>query len=263
MSSPLVLLHGLTFDRRHWQPLRRELTTLQPGREVLALDLPGHGDAPPRASYDLDGVAEVIHGQIEAAALSEAPTVVGHSLGAVIATVYAARFPTRGVVNLDQYLLPGPFGTAVRAAEPELRGPGWRAVWERMTAGMGIEALQGEARNIAETFTEPRPDLLLGYWDEVLRGADEQIAADREADLRAIGARGISYRWITAAQPPVAYVGWLRAALPTVDITVLPGGHLSHLEHPAEIARLLSDEDGPRRAAVTPESAGGSYPTSG
>ena len=243
MSSPLVLLHGLTFDRRHWEPLRRELAALAPGRAVLALDLPGHGDAPPRASYELDEVAEVLHGQITAAALGGPPTIVGHSVGGVIATVYAARYPARAVVNLDQPLLLGRFGALVRAAEPELRGPGWRAVWDRMTAGMGIGALRGEARDIAENATDPRPDLLLGYWSGILHSTDEQIAADREADLRAIGERGVSYRWITASEPPAPYVDWLTTTLPTADVTVLPGGHLLHLEHPAELARLLSEQN--------------------
>jgi pimeloyl-ACP methyl ester carboxylesterase len=242
MSSPLVLLHGLTFDRRHWEPLRRELAVVDPDREVLALDLPGHGDAPRRASYHLFAVAEVIHSQITAAALTEPPTVVGHSVGGVIATVYAAHYPTRAVVNLDQYLLPGAFGAIVRAAEPELRGPDWRAVWQRLTAGMGIESLRGEARRLAETATDPRPDLLLGYWDEILRGTDGRLTADREADLRAIGARGSGYRWVAAAQPPARYVDWLTATLPTTVVTVLPGGHLPHLEHPAELARLLSEQ---------------------
>lgn len=243
MSSPLILLHGLTFDRRHWEPLRRELAIVDPDRSVLALDLPGHGDAPARASYGLDEITEVLHSQITAAALTEPPTVVGHSVGAVIATVYAARFPVRAVVNLDQILLPGPFGGVVRAAEPELRGPGWRAVWERMLAGMGIDTLRGEARQIAETATDPRPDLLLGYWAEILRGSDQQIRADREADLRKIGERGISYQWVTAAEPPAPYVQWLTSMLPTTVVTALPGSHLPHLEHPAELARLLSEKD--------------------
>jgi pimeloyl-ACP methyl ester carboxylesterase len=242
MSSPLVLLHGLTFDRRHWEPLRRELALLEPDREVLALDLPGHGQAPSRTSYDLDEVAEVVHDQITAA-FAEPPTVVGHSLSGVIATVYAARYLTRAVVNLDQYLLPGPFGAIVRAAEPQLRGSDWRAVWEGLTAGMGIEALQGEARHLAETATDARPELLLGYWDGLLHGTDEQITADRETDLRAIGDRGVSYRWITASPPPVAYVDWLTAQLPTAVITVLPGSHFPHLEHPAALAQLLSDKN--------------------
>ncbi|WP_127504690.1 alpha/beta fold hydrolase [Actinoplanes solisilvae] len=243
MSSPIVLLHGLTFDRRHWDPLIRELSAAEPDRKVLALDLPGHGDAPRRSSYHLEEVAEVVHGQILAAGLAEPPTVVGHSVGGVIATVYAARNPTRAVVNLDQYLLPGPFGDLVRSLEPELRGPGWRAVWDRMTAGMGIESLRGEAREIVETATDPRPDLLLGYWDEVIHGTDERIAADRRADLRAIAERGAGYRWVTAAVPPAPYVAWLKEALPTSVVTVLPGGHLMPLEHPAELARLLSDQN--------------------
>jgi len=240
MSSPLVLLHGLTFDRRHWDPLRRELEAIDPDRRVLALDLPGHGDAPRRASYQLTEVVEVLHGQVAVAGLAEPPTVVGHSVGGVIATVYAARYPARAVVNLDQFLLPGAFGEVVRAAEPDLRGPGWRMVWDRLVAGMGIASLPPEARRIADIATDPRPDLLLGYWDEILHGTDEHIAADREADLRTIGERGISYRWVTAGEPPDRYIQWLTAALPTTIITVLPGGHLPHLEHPAKIARLLS-----------------------
>jgi pimeloyl-ACP methyl ester carboxylesterase len=50
---PLVLLHGLTFDRTSWHPARAELATLDPGRQVLALDLPGHGESPAWASYDM------------------------------------------------------------------------------------------------------------------------------------------------------------------------------------------------------------------
>jgi pimeloyl-ACP methyl ester carboxylesterase len=240
MTSPLVLLHGLTFDRRHWQPLRRELATLDPDREVLALDLPGHGDAERRASYHLEEVVEVLHSQVEAAALSGPPTVVGHSLGGVIATVYAARYPAREVVNLDQFLLPGPFGGMVRAAEQQLRGPGWREFWDRIVAGMGIDRLRGEARYLAETATDPRPELLLGYWSELLHGTDQQIRTDREADLRSIADRGIGYRWVTAAEPPAPYVDWLSAAMPEAAVTVLPGSHLPHLEHTAEVARLLS-----------------------
>ncbi len=50
---PLVLLHGLTFDRTSWHPARAELATLDLGKQVLALDLPGHGESPAWASYDM------------------------------------------------------------------------------------------------------------------------------------------------------------------------------------------------------------------
>ncbi|MFG1883260.1 alpha/beta fold hydrolase [Micromonospora sp. NPDC049102] len=145
--APLVLVHGLTYDRRQWGPLRRELAAIDPDRQILALDLPGDGDVPRRDSYRMAEVAEVVHTQVTEAGLA-APVVVGHSVGAVVATTYAARYPVRGVVNLDQILLPGPFGVAVRQAEPTLRGPQWRRVWDTMLAGMGIDSLPAEAREI-------------------------------------------------------------------------------------------------------------------
>src|SRR5260370_16895609 len=52
-GTPLVLLHGLTFDRTMWRPALAELAELDPGRQVLTLDLPGHGGAPAWPSYDL------------------------------------------------------------------------------------------------------------------------------------------------------------------------------------------------------------------
>ena len=39
--APLVLLHGMTFDRTIWRPLVNRLQQADPGRRVLALDLPG------------------------------------------------------------------------------------------------------------------------------------------------------------------------------------------------------------------------------
>lgn len=235
---PLVLIHGLTYDSRQWGPVRRELAAIDPERRILALDLPGHGDAPRRDSYRMSEVAEVVHAQVTEAGLGT-PIVVGHSVGAVVATTYAARHPVRGVVNLDQILLPGPFGAAVRQAEPTLRGPQWRQVWDRMLAGMGIESLPVEAREIVTTATDPRPDLLLGYWDEVLHSSDEDIAAGRSADLRSIAERGVPYRWVTSAEPPARYLAWLTGVLPEVEVTVLPGSHFPHLAEPAAVARLL------------------------
>jgi pimeloyl-ACP methyl ester carboxylesterase len=98
--SPLVLIHGLTFDRTSWHPVLAQLTELNPGRPVLALDLPGHGESPPWPTYDLEPIADAVHWAVAEAGLS-APVLAGHSAGGVIATIYAARYPAAGVVNVD------------------------------------------------------------------------------------------------------------------------------------------------------------------
>jgi pimeloyl-ACP methyl ester carboxylesterase len=233
--SDLLLIHGLTYDHRSWEPLRRHLA---PDRRVLAVDLPGHGRTPRQDSYPLAEVLDTLHEQVTDAGLSE-PVVVGHSLGAVLGTAYAARFPATAVVNVDQFLLLGPFGAAVRAAEPQLRSPQWHEFWDRMLAGMGIESLPAEARTLVETATTPRPDLLLGYWADILRHTDEEIGAQRHQELQAIAEQGASYHWLTSQPPPPAYLQWIRSAGPELTVTVIPGGHFPHLADPAAVARAL------------------------
>ncbi|CAM5512557.1 MULTISPECIES: alpha/beta fold hydrolase [Streptomyces] len=164
VRPPLLLLYGLTFDRRHWGPF---LAQLPAGRRVLAVDLPGHGASPQSTSYAPDDVAAAVHRAVTAAGL-DTPIVVGHSIGGLLATVYAAGHPVRGVVNIDQPLLPGPFGELLRQNEELLRGPEYLRLWERLTAGMGIDSLTPAARDLVRTATTPRQDLFLGYWHDLL-----------------------------------------------------------------------------------------------
>ena len=56
-TPPLVLLHGLTFDRTSWHPVLAELTTLDPGRPVLALDLPATASPRPGQARGAGGRA--------------------------------------------------------------------------------------------------------------------------------------------------------------------------------------------------------------
>ena len=90
---PLVFLHGLTFDRTTWRPALDALALIEPRRRVVAFDLPGHGASPDQDSYDVDRVISTVHRAVEEASL-DAPVMVGHSIGGVLATVYAARYPT-------------------------------------------------------------------------------------------------------------------------------------------------------------------------
>ena len=96
-GEPVLLLHGMGSSLLAWESL---LPTLSGNHGVFALDLRGHGRSTAAlwtwesAIADLDAVCA--HLNIRRLKL------VGHSLGGILAVLYASRRPrVTGVVNLD------------------------------------------------------------------------------------------------------------------------------------------------------------------
>jgi pimeloyl-ACP methyl ester carboxylesterase len=143
--TPLVLLHGLTFDRSLWRPALTELHRIDPGRRALALDLPGHGASPGWPSYDIQGLARGVYHAVQEAGL-HAPIVVGHSIAGIIATAYAAQYPTGGIINVDQPLQVAAFAGLLQSLADKLRGPEFPAVWQMFAASMHTELLPAAAQ---------------------------------------------------------------------------------------------------------------------
>jgi pimeloyl-ACP methyl ester carboxylesterase len=237
---PLVLLHGLTFDRTLWRPSVAELQRIDPGRRVLALDLPGHGASRAWPSYDMESVASGVHRAVEEAQL-HSPVVVGHSIGGVIATVYAARYPTRGVINVDQPLQVAPFAGLVQSLADKLRGPAFPAIWQMFAASMHIEVLPDTGQELVRSSSRPRQDLVLGYWHEVLDRPASELADVVGATLAAVRAAGVPYLVVAGDDLEPGYREWLTDMLPHATVTVWPGsGHFPHIAHPGRFAARLA-----------------------
>ena len=237
--APLLLLHGLSFDRRVWRPILTRLEEIDPGRRVLAVDLPGHGDSDDQPSYDLDDVLATIHRAASAAGLV-APVVVGHSASGLAATVYAGRYPTRGVISVDRTLDVADFGAYLGQNAERLRGAGFHAEWHRLFTAE-FDRLPRAAASLLHETSKPRQDVIDGYWRVALDGhADEFVAAVRDAT--AVLARdGTPYRLIAGADPGPAYRAWLRRELPQAMIEAWPlSGHFPHLVHLERFARRLA-----------------------
>lgn len=91
-APTLVLLHGL-YDRWEvWQPL---IDQLGQHFRVIAPDLRGHARSDhPESGYQLTDYASDIAGLLDALGIFRA-TIVGHSLGALVALSFASEFPER------------------------------------------------------------------------------------------------------------------------------------------------------------------------
>jgi pimeloyl-ACP methyl ester carboxylesterase len=101
VGRPVLLLHGPTLDRSAWWPVAAELAT---NHLVVAVDLPGHGESPPRPSYEPIALVEELAELLHFLDARRAPIVVGHAESALLATMFAAAFTTHAVVNVEQRL---------------------------------------------------------------------------------------------------------------------------------------------------------------
>ena len=99
-GPPLLLVHGVGMRAEFWGAL---VPCLQQRFSLTVADLPGHGESPclPGAPASLDAYTEVLAELLDEA--HEPWTVVGHSLGALLALDLAVRHSCRvsgiGVLN--------------------------------------------------------------------------------------------------------------------------------------------------------------------
>ena len=102
-SGPkILLLHGLTGTHSYWAPL---VKALAPHYEVITPDLIGFGESPwPATGYSMNDQIKTLTPFLNG---EEPLTLVGHSLGALIAIEVAKRFPDK--VNKVIILAPPSF----------------------------------------------------------------------------------------------------------------------------------------------------------
>ncbi|MBL8699966.1 MAG: alpha/beta hydrolase [Alphaproteobacteria bacterium] len=88
----VIFLHGAGMDHTVWTLQTRFFA--HHGRNVFALDLPGHGRSAGEACESIEAYAAWILRAMDAAGLERA-AIVGHSMGALIALAAAAVSPQR------------------------------------------------------------------------------------------------------------------------------------------------------------------------
>ncbi|WP_454878743.1 alpha/beta fold hydrolase [Serratia inhibens] len=92
-GRPVVLLHGISSGSASWIRQFND-AGLTDGHRLLAWDAPGYGGSLPLAATEPDAAA---YAAALAALVSELgleqPLIIGHSLGALIASAYAAGYP--------------------------------------------------------------------------------------------------------------------------------------------------------------------------
>jgi pimeloyl-ACP methyl ester carboxylesterase len=91
-GKPIIFVHGWLGSWRYWVPVMEDLAK---DYRTYALDLWGFGDSDKtREHYDIDGYVDLLVAFMDELGIARSP-LVGHTLGAAVATQVAGRYPDR------------------------------------------------------------------------------------------------------------------------------------------------------------------------
>jgi pimeloyl-ACP methyl ester carboxylesterase len=224
-----VFVHGLTSFRQSWDPVS---TLLAEEFTCVRLDLRGHGASSRAAEYSMVSLVGDLRAVVEKVALGE-PAIVGHSLGASIAAVYAAAHGARAVVCVDQSLRFGEFAGLVQARTDDLRGQHTMQAVLSIDRTLKLEPYTGVEDIERRVLAFPR-EVVLGIWEELLNTPPEQLTATAEAILPRIAAPLLS---LHGSPPPPDYAAWLTGRARGARVEIWDGtGHMLHLVDPERFA---------------------------
>ena len=233
--STFVLIHGGWHGAWCWDRVAPLLE--QAGHEVVALDLPGHGeDLTPAVEVTLESYTDRVIGALDA--LPEPVVLVGHSLGGVVISQAAERRPGKieKLVYLCALLLPSG-KSAIEASQEDggsviLKNAEVEADLGRITlseAGMR-EALYHDCPE--EDFERARR--LISPQPLAPLGTPVEVTGDSFGSVRRTYVHTTQDRVVSPAAQEKMY-----AELPCEKVVSMATGHLPFFAAPEELAGHL------------------------
>jgi pimeloyl-ACP methyl ester carboxylesterase len=159
-------------------------------------------------------------------------------MGAGVASIYAAHHPARGLVLVDQSPYVRPFAAMIHQFEAALRGDNFRAAFEPIRQGIGVELLPEPQRTSILAGQRIDQDLILGYWDEALSTTPDELQAQIDRELKTISVPVLA---VFGHNVDATTRDHLLGHLPSAEIEKWSGlGHMVHLMQPERFARRLA-----------------------
>lgn len=132
-GEPIVLIHGFLSSSHYFKPL---VQRLKKTHQVITLDLLGFGNSPkPRIGYTYEDHIDAIRRTLTHYHVTTPFTLLGHSMGALIALRYATNFPEQ-VVRLQLFNAPMFTDTAQMIESHKSSGSHYRSLlYSRLRGG--------------------------------------------------------------------------------------------------------------------------------
>ncbi len=238
-DGAVLLVHGITENSLFWKPVA---DLLSPSGRVVWLDLRGHGKSGDADNYDMASMASDV-AAVAAAAGLDRPHLVGHSLGGIVVSAAGAAMPVRSVTNVDQSLQLGAFKAMLSEVEGMLRdADSFPVVMAGLFEQLSGEKLSEEKKAEMASMRRPHQDMVLGVWDMIFNGSEDEIGATVEAAMAGYAKNAVPYLSLHGADPGPDYADWLSAMIPGAVTELWEDyGHYPHLVDPDRfVQRLLT-----------------------
>jgi pimeloyl-ACP methyl ester carboxylesterase len=228
----LVFIHGWSCDRSHWA---EQVTRFSTDREVIALDLAGHGESGRgRKDWTIESLGGDVRAVVVALGLRRV-VLIGHSMGGPVALAAASGMPERvaGVIGIDTFhdierrVDPALVQSLVGRWEKDFGGTAKGMVGAMLPAGADPalrERLQAQ-------FAAAPPDVALA----LLRA---QFDFDMAAGFERVHA---PIRAINTTQPTNVAAGRRHADFDALDLAALQLGHFPMLTAPDLFDQKLAE----------------------
>ena len=247
-GDPILFLHGFRGSGRYWEP---HLRALARDHQIILVDLLGFGRSPwpADARYDVPEHLGAIHRTIAPIAGGRRMTVVGHSMGAILAAEYARAYPADVsqviLLNAPMFRSEEEGQARVRAMSPMAEMFSVRRIRARASCDV-VCAFRPLLFRIAPRLEPGIPpdvarDGVLHRWESFDRTLRHVVLASRlEETLRSI------------APTPIAILHGTddritgRARLEEIAretgaaLVFIPGDHNMYLRRPAEVVAFIA-----------------------
>ncbi|MCX7891473.1 MAG: alpha/beta hydrolase [Burkholderiales bacterium] len=254
----LVLVHGLASNLTRWSEFVAH-TPLAARWDLVRVDLRGHGGSPWSGPLTLERWADDLAAVLEHEGHPRG-VVVGHSLGAQVALVFAARHPgrTAGIVLIDPLFREALRGRAVwiarcgplfRAAAALVRGANALGLARRHIPALDLAELDREARKalasardteaFVRRYSSPRADLRTFRTANYLAELAEMFRRAPPLETLRAPALLILSRGGTFADP--ALTQQVAAGFADAEIVMIDAEHWPLTERPVEVRQAIAD----------------------